>query len=150
MKKRFGLFVGTAVMVIVLVFVSVRYYDFVSTTIYEESSAHLKEIYHQANMSLHNLVSNNWGNLHTWEPYIIGNDDEKVNEYVAVLKNEAGFTDFYFINGDGEYMSSNYKTGYLNLKEKLEALTVDKKDVVVSSVVPGQPEIMVFAVPCRK
>ena len=35
MKKRFGLFVGTAVMVIVLVFVSVRYYDFVSTTIYE-------------------------------------------------------------------------------------------------------------------
>ena len=42
MKKRFGLFVGTAVMVIVLVFVSVRYYDFVSTTIYEESSAHLK------------------------------------------------------------------------------------------------------------
>ena len=79
MKKRFGLFVGTAVMVIVLVFVSVRYYDFVSTTIYEESSAYLKEIYHQANMSLHNLVSNNWGNLHTWEPYIVGNDDEKVN-----------------------------------------------------------------------
>ncbi|MGN1404798.1 MAG: response regulator [Erysipelotrichaceae bacterium] len=150
MKKRLSLFIGSIIMVVLLIFVFGRYYDFVATTIYDESSAHLREIYHQANMSLHNLVSNNWGSLHTWEPYIVSSDDEKVRDYIKILKEESGFTDFYFINSDGEYMSSSYKTGYLNLKEKLEVLTVDKKDIVVSSVVPGQPEIMVFATPCEK
>ena len=35
--------------------------DFMAHTIYEESTAHLTEIYHQANQTLYNKVSLNWG-----------------------------------------------------------------------------------------
>ena len=36
-----------------------RYYNYVSEMIFEESAAHLTEIYHQANQSLNNLVAHN-------------------------------------------------------------------------------------------
>ena len=44
------------------------YFDFVSRTIYEESTAHLTEIFHQTNQALHNLVSDNWGRMRMWVP----------------------------------------------------------------------------------
>ena len=46
------------------------YFDFVSQMIYEESTAHLVEIFHQANQTLYNLVSVNWSRMRMWEPYL--------------------------------------------------------------------------------
>lgn len=42
--------------------------DFMKQTIYEESTAHLTEIYHQANQTLYNKVSFNWGIMRMWAP----------------------------------------------------------------------------------
>ena len=44
------------------------FFDFVSATIYEESIAHLTEIFHQANQALYNLVSVNWSRMRMWAP----------------------------------------------------------------------------------
>ena len=44
--------------------------DFMSHIIYEESTAHLTEIYHQANQTLYNKVSLNWGVMRMWTPYL--------------------------------------------------------------------------------
>lgn len=44
--------------------------DFMEHTIYEESTAHLTEIYHQANQTLYNKVSFNWGVMRMWAPYL--------------------------------------------------------------------------------
>ena len=46
------------------------YWDFVSRTIYDESTAHLSEIFHQANQALYNMVSVNWSRMRMWTPYI--------------------------------------------------------------------------------
>lgn len=62
-------------------------------------------------------------------------------------REETYFTDFYFISRDGEYITLDGESGYLDLREKLSDLILDKQDVVVNSVVPDHPEIMVFAVP---
>lgn len=45
-------------------------YGFMEHTIYEESTAHLTEIYHQANQTLYNKVSFNWGVMRMWAPYL--------------------------------------------------------------------------------
>ena len=42
--------------------------DFMEHTIYEESTAHLTEIYHQANQTLYNKVSFNWGVMRSGRP----------------------------------------------------------------------------------
>ncbi|MGN0481598.1 MAG: response regulator [Lachnospiraceae bacterium] len=134
-----------------IIAVSTQYYNFVSQTIYAESTAHLMEIYHQANQSFHNLVGRNWSTMHTWIPYLRDIKDEKlIEDFISKAEAEAGFTDFYFISHDGSYRTISGETGYLDLKENLFELILDGKDVVVNSVVPGQPQIMVFAVPIDK
>ena len=81
-----------------------RYYNYVSEMIFEESAAHLTEIYHQANQSLNNLVAHNWSTMQMWVPYLQDTqDDARIQEYVEILKKERGFTDFYFISREGEY-----------------------------------------------
>ena len=131
-----------------LITASVRYYDFVSQTIYTESTAHLTEIYHQANQSLHSMVGRNWSSMHMWTLYLRDTEDEeKIEAYIKKLREENGFTDFYFVSREGEYRTADGKTGYLDLKQSLPALILQGEDVVVNAVVPEKPEIMVFAVP---
>ncbi|MGN0663360.1 MAG: response regulator [Faecalibacterium sp.] len=148
MKKKLLTFLSAIVVIASLGMVGVRYYRFVSDMIYEESTAHLTEIYHQSNQSLHNLVGNNWNTLQMWVPYLRDiTDDAQIEEYVQSVQEKAGFTDFYFISREGDYRTITGKTGYLDLKASLPRLVLEGENVVINSVVPGQPEIMVFAVP---
>ena len=59
------LLLGTSILTSLVVFT-----DFMEHTIYEESTAHLTEIYHQANQTLYNKVSFNWGVMRMWAPYL--------------------------------------------------------------------------------
>ena len=148
MKDRLLSVIAAVVLLFGITVVSVRYYYFVSQTIYSESIAHLTEIFHQTNRSLHDLVSSNWSNLHLWADYMQDISDEKeIEEFVVHANEEVGFTNFYFISHEGNYRTVNDETGYLDLKNKLPELILHGRDVVVNSVVPGQPQIMVFASP---
>ncbi|MGN0405193.1 MAG: response regulator [Bariatricus sp.] len=148
MQKRLLAALAAIGLAVGLIAVSARYYDFVSDTIYEESAAHLTEIYHQANQSLHNMVGNNWSTMQMWVPYLRDTaDDDLIEAYIGKLQEEIGFTDFYFISREGVYQTISGENGYLDLKESLTELVLQDENVAVSSVVPGKPEIMVFAVP---
>ena len=71
--------------------------DFMEHTIYEESTAHLTEIYHQANQTLYNKVSLNWGVMRMWAPYLeSAQSDADVCSFLARAKGEYHFTDFFF------------------------------------------------------
>lgn len=148
MRKRLAAVLISAVLTLVLAAVGIRYYHFVSQTIYRESISHLTEIYHQANRSLFSLVGKNWHYMHMWPPYLRNmEDDGLIEEYIALAKEEVGFTDFYFVSREGSYLTINDETGYLDLKKNLPELILNDKDVVATSVVPGKSQIIVFAVP---
>ena len=134
---------------LVALYVSVLvYYQFISDRMFMESSVHLAEIYHQVNQSLQGLVSRSWSTLHMWTPYLKdAPNDDAVDAYISAAQRETGFTDFYFISHEGNYRTIAGKTGYLDLKDRLPSVILNGEDAVVSSVVPGQPEIMVFVVP---
>lgn len=151
MKKRLGAVLTAVILFIGIAAVSVRYYSFVSQTIYAESISHLTEIFHQANRSLNNLVGRNWTNMHLWADYLQDVSDEKeIDSFVAHAKEETGFTDFYFISREGNYHTVGDETGYLDLKDELPELILHDKDMVINSVVPGKPQIMVFVTPAVK
>ena len=148
MRKRLKMIFVCVGSIFLLIAISTTYYQFVSETIYEESAAHLKEIYHQTNQSLHNLVGNNWATMKMWIPYLKdAKDDLQVNAYIEDVQEKIGFTDFYFISREGMYQTNKGEVGYLDMKDQLAKLILQDEDVVVNSVVPGKPEIMVFAVP---
>ena len=134
-----------------LIWAGFVYFGFVTQTIYEESTAHLTEIFHQANQTLYNLVSVNWSRMRMWEPYLGKTEsDEEIVDYVNQAREESNFTDFYFISRDGEYLTLTGDRGYLDLRYQLAALILEDQPIVANSVVPDQPEIMVFAIPARQ
>ena len=125
--------------------------DFMEHTIYEESTAHLTEIYHQANQTLYNKVSLNWGVMRMWTPYLkSAQSDADVYAFLAQAKGEYHFTDFFFVSRDGSYVALDGERGYLNLGRTLSQLILEQQPIVANSVVPDKPEIMVFAVPTEK
>ena len=125
--------------------------DFMEHTIYEESTAHLTEIYHQANQTLYNKVSLNWGVMRMWTPYLeSAQSDADVCSFLARAKGEYHFTDFFFVSRDGSYVALDGERGYLDLGRTLSQLILEQKPIVANSVVPDKPEIMVFAVPTEK
>lgn len=61
--------------------------DFMDCTIYDESTAHLTEILHQANQTLYNKVSFNWGIMRMWAPYLeSAQSDADVDSFLAQAK----------------------------------------------------------------
>ena len=125
--------------------------DFMEHTIYEESTAHLTEIYHQANQTLYNKVSLNWGVMRMWTPYLeSAQSDADVCSFLAQAKGEYHFTDFFFVSRDGSYIALDGERGYLDLGRTLSQLILEQQPIVANSVVPDKPEIMVFAVPTEK
>ena len=151
MKKRLTALLLSLVLVAGLIWAGFAYFGFVSQTIYEESTAHLTEIFHQANQTLYNLVSVNWSRMRMWVPYLEkAESDEEVLAYVDQAREESNFTDFYFISRNGEYLTLTGNRGYLDLRDQLPNLILEKQPIVVNSVVPDQPEIMVFAIPAKQ
>ena len=125
--------------------------DFMAHTIYEESTAHLTEIYHQANQTLYNKVSVNWGGMRMWALYLeSAQSDADVCSFLAQAKGEYHFTDFFFVSRDGSYITLDGERGYLDLGRTLSQLILEQQPIVANSVVPDKPEIMVFAVPTEK
>ena len=151
MKKRLTALLLSLVLVAGLIWAGFAYFGFVSQTIYEESTSHLTEIFHQANQTLYNLVSVNWSRMRMWVPYLEkAESDEEVLAYVDQAREESNFTDFYFISRNGEYLTLTGNRGYLDLRDQLPNLILKKQPIVVNSVVPDQPEIMVFAIPAKQ
>ncbi|MDY3919926.1 MAG: ATP-binding protein [Candidatus Limivivens sp.] len=148
MKKRLTILLLALMLAAGVIRAGFSYFGFVSQTIYEESTAHLVEIFHQANQALYNLVSVNWRYMRMWAPYLeTVESDGDIIAYVNQAREEVNFTDFYFISRDGNYLSLEGQTGYLNLRGQLSDLILDDQPIVASSVVPDKPEIMVFAIP---
>lgn len=148
MNKRVRNTCIIVILIVIIGTVSFQYYSFVSNTIYTESVSHLTEIFHQSNRSLHNLVEKNWESMHMWVDYLEDvSDEEERDNFIRHAKEESGFTDFYFVSREGNYMTVNGASGYLDLENKLPELILNGKDIVVNAVVPGQPQIMVFLTP---
>lgn len=120
MKKRIISILLTAAIAVGVLFAGITYVRFISHTIYAESTAHLKEIYHQADQTLYNLVSVNWSRMRLWVPYLETADSEDdIDSFVNQAREETHFSNFYFISRDGEYLTLDGKNGYLDLREKL-------------------------------
>ena len=127
---------------------SLRYYSFVSETVYEESVSHLGEIYHQTNQALNTLVDQNMTYLHMWSVYLRTVQDEgKVRSYLGKAKEEAGFTSFCFLTVDGNYMTLDGSQGYLGLQGDPGPEIEAGNDFIMNAALPGRAEMLVFASP---
>ena len=147
MGKRFRIAVFTAVLlgIVLMVF---RYFDFVSKTIYEESVSHLTEVFHQSDNMLRDLTDKNLTYLHVWGENLQNTSGEdEIRDYIKKAQEDAGFLDFFFLSADGNYKMVTGKTGYLGLPGNIEEDIRQGNDVITNAAVPGKSQMLVFATP---
>ena len=147
MRKRFRITVFTAVLlgIVLMVF---RYFDFVSKTIYEESVSHLTEVFHQSDNMLRELTDKNLTYLHMWGENLQNTaSEEEIRDYIKKAQEDAGFLEFYFLSADGNYKVITGETGYLGLQENIEEEIRQGNDVIANAAVPGKSQLLVFATP---
>ncbi len=151
-KKRN--FILAAVGTVVVLAVCFGYGHFVSNKIYEESTSHLREVYSQVNKTFTSLVSRNWSLLSDWSYYINhtieAGEENEIQEYLDSGRGEWGFTQFYFLNCDGSYLTIQGERGTLDFGEQMNDLVIQKKNVVMDSMQPGGGALTVFAIPVKQ
>ena len=126
----------------------VQYFDFVFQTVYKESTAHLAEVLHQSNNMLNEVVEKNLTYLHMWETTMRHiSDEDEIRQFIESVQQETGFSNFYFLSAEGNYMTAAGETGYLGIQDDLEDRITQGGDIVMSAVLPGKPEMLVFACP---
>ena len=147
-KRRAAALAAVLVLLLGIAAAGVRYYDFVSRTVYEESTAHLAEVLHQSNNMLNEVVEKNLTYLHMWESTMRHiPDEDEIRRFIESVQQETGFSNFYFLSAEGNYMTAAGETGYLGIQDDLEDQIAQGGDIVMSAVLPGKPEMLVFACP---
>ena len=150
-KKKDGFILVAVTMVVISL--CLIYFKVVSNLIYNESSNHLYEIYDQINDDFSGLADKNWNMLEDWN-YCIQNiidsgKDDNIKEYIDVKQSIWNFTDFYFLNRDGKYVTSHGKRGYLDFNNQLENVMVKKQRIVIDGTLPGGDNLVIFVVPVK-
>ena len=127
---------------------SVQYISFVSQTIYQESTSHLEEVLHKSNNMLKEMVRKNLTYLHLYNGFLASTSDEaEIQAYIEAAQQDTGFVGFYFLSYDGNYMTVTGETGYLGLQANLDEKLSKGEDIVMNAVLPGKPQMLVFASP---
>lgn len=151
MNKLSRTVITSIVLAFVIALFGTGYSRFVRDMIFSESVMHLEEIFHQSNSSLNKVLNVIWTNTHLWADYLDGVSDEAtIRRHMELAREESGFTDFYFISRSGNYHSLSGEEGYMDFGGELSELIVRNKDVAVNSIIPGKPQIMLFAAPSKK
>ena len=148
MKKRLGAFAAAIVLIIGISMVGIQYTRFVSKTVYQESTSHLTEIFHQSNKALNELVNKNLTYLHMWSAYLQkASTENEICDYINKVHEEIGFSGFYFLSFDGNYKTITGETGYLGLQGNLEDKITQRNDIIMNAALPGKSQMLVFACP---
>ena len=147
-KRRVAALAAVLVLLLGIAAAGVQYFDFVFQTVYKESTAHLAEVLHQSNNMLNEVVEKNLTYLHMWETTMRHiSDEDEIRQFIESVQQETGFSDFYFLSAEGNYMTAAGETGYLGIQDDLEDRITQGGDIVMSAVLPGKPEMLVFACP---
>ncbi len=136
------------VLLIGIITVSIQYSKFVDKTVYQESVSHLTEMLHQSDTALNELVNKNITYLHMWSNYLQNISNERnIRNYIEKVQKETGFSNFYFLSSEGNYKTVDGETGYLGLQGDFTNKVAQGKDIVMNAVLPGKPQMLVFACP---
>lgn len=117
--------------IIILVVYFLLYNYFASSINYEESRSHLLEIYSQMEQSYSVMVSHNWNVLDEWEDFLqkIPEDDGEgaIRDFIHREKEIWKFTEFYFLDDKGNYITESGKQGAVKREEALRNIDTESQ-----------------------
>lgn len=139
--------IGSIMLILVLLVSGVCYFKFVSEQIFMESKSHLFEIYTKSNNTFSMFVSRNWNILNDWGSYSNKapsmEDEETIRKFISNSQKNWGFTDFYFLNKDGSYITADGKTGAVTkVIGAYREMNENEKGLFVANLSSGEKQVL--------
>lgn len=106
-------------LILCLIAINFVYYEYSERQIYKEGRKYLLELYSKINHDYSLYVSRNWSILDEWKNYSnkfskSGFEDEKfIQKFIQASQENWKFTDFYFMNDNGDYITLDGEKGYI-------------------------------------
>ena len=156
MKKRAGKLLPSILMGIVgvsAVLIGVIYFNFMSRRIYEDSTGHLEEIYAQVNRSFGDFVERNWALLDNCDEYFALAEEAgvgSITDLIAEKQEYWGFSQFYFLSGDGSFVTPDGAVGTMDLADAWVGHDRQREPIMAAQTLPDRQQITVFAAPVRQ
>ena len=115
--------------------------------IFDISSSSLKELYSSLNDSFISHTEKQWSMLEALRPLLEAGDGNVTPEYLAGLRDTWGFTEFFFINESGDYISADGGTGYFSYGNTYHQLIENNENIVTNATDSERGMLTLFAVP---
>lgn len=137
----------TIIVVAIVVAMLVGYFFNISDKITEDSSRHLQEVYGQVNRSFNDFLKSQWGFLDSCDVIFDGSDNSTtrlLKRFIDGKKEQWGFTEFYFLNEDREYVTIGGEKGTepLKLTNASPQWITENKNIIANEEINGQHVIM--------
>ena len=127
----------------------INYGEFISKRIYEESSNHLVEVYSHVDHAFTSLAERNWNLLSDWSGYVTHmidtNDQKDLKAFVKQGRETWGYTEFYFLDGQGNYSTVDGEKGVLHLNHQLTSAATGGDHAVINGTLSTGESVTVFA-----
>ncbi len=133
--------------IILIVLIGHLYFQYVSKCVYEESTNYLVEIYNQVNHNFRSFLEKNWKSLQDWVYYIQSEEDDHILDFIKIRQREFKFSEFYFIDCEGNYITPNGGKGIFLLEGGQDCLFQQKDQLIINETLPTGQAVTLFAVP---
>ncbi len=148
MKKR-NIILLFAVVVLLLFGIYKIYHTAIENLMYDESVSQLNGVYTLVSKSFYTFGEDNWKLLQTYETHLaaLGDDDTTAAAYIASKQATWGFDEFYFLDEDANFITTEGVRGQVDLGSRLTTLMDDQEPIVVDGAFSDGSMMTVFAVP---
>ncbi len=133
----------------VVVAMLVGYFQYIPKWIYDDSKAHLEEVYGQVSQTFQNFLNRNWGLLESCDDYygLVSQEEtggEQMKTFVEGKKEYWGFSGFYFLDENKNYRS--LETGKSGTLENAPDEKIEQQEpIMMGEQIDGQ-SVTMFAV----
>lgn len=133
-------------------FLFAAYAHVIDERLFAASSASLEETNREVVQIFDEISTARWNYLeqiaHTLT-FIDPADTDTIRSRVSSLKERYGFTEFYFLSENGNYLTVNGESGYIDLGDNLFALVDDGENVVTDGSLPTRQNMFFYAAPAE-
>lgn len=150
--RQMRVIVGTMAGLALVAVVIAGYMQLVQNVVHEECCERLEEVYSQVGASFESLVMESWNLLDCWGyqiGYQEGANEDGLVAFLHAEREKWGFTDFYFLDKQGNYITSDGEQGFFDLASQQGRVMVEGRNAVVDALQPNGSALAVFAAPSR-
>ncbi len=147
-KKIFSPLVIETLFIVFVIFIIFVYSNIVSNKIYTANGKQLQEIVNNFGSKIVESANNQFNHIYTINSYFNSvSSPEERKTFIEDEKSRYGFSNFYFLNGIGQYISADGKKGAFNLGVDYINAIKNNQNYMINSVVFGNYSETLYIMP---